>query len=382
MKIVGLMSGTSHDGVDSALVEIDSPSEEPDNIHVRLINHVHISYPASLRNEIRQAFSGDTGLLCRLNFRLGEVFAHTVLALLERSGLRPCDIDAVASHGQTVYHIPPVRKSRKGRITGSTFQIGEGAVIAELTGILTITDFRTADMAAGGNGAPLVPLTDYLLFRKPGEVIAILNIGGIANVTIVKERKEDTVAYDIGPGNALIDEAILYVSRGKKSFDKNGDLARSGKVADILLHELKKHPYLRKRPPKSTGRESFGAEMVRDIFRRYRNLPHQDIVATLTYFTATVIHKEIVKYKPYELIISGGGVFNRYLVETIEKMLGPEGIKVSSIEAYGFHPQAKEAVSFAILGYRTLNHLPGNIPAVTGASREVILGKISRPAKR
>ncbi|MBI5407556.1 MAG: anhydro-N-acetylmuramic acid kinase [Nitrospirae bacterium] len=421
VRIIGLMSGTSHDGVDVALVEInealDQVSCHPelgsgsqnqeilkqvqnDNLRVvRLLHHLHLPYRKPLRDEIRQAFNGSTELICRLNFKLGEVFAGAVLSLLKAAGFRPEDIDAIASHGQTLYHIPPASlppfsKGGRGGLravtkTGSTLQIGEAAVIAERTGILTISDFRTADMAAGGQGAPLVPLADYLLFRKPGQVRAVLNIGGIANVTIVREKMEDTIAFDIGPGNSLIDEAMKLYSEGKRSYDRNGSFARSGKPIKRLLDKLLSHPYFRKDPPKSTGRETFGAQMVKkgtDLFSgtvpENKSVPSprpHDIVATLTYLTAITIHNAIIQFKPDEVILTGGGVHNKFLVELIHSMFKNEGVAINEISLYGIPPQAKEAVSFAILGYQTLNHRPGNIPSVTGARHNVVLGKVTLP---
>lgn len=408
-RIIGLMSGTSHDGVDAALVEITTspapalfpphPSLSPGGRGVRrggpeiirLLHHLHVPYSKSLRDEIRQAFTGDTGLICRLNFRLGEVFAGSVLSLLEQTGLRPGDISAVASHGQTLCHIPPLSKSNpavsssgKGGLKtpgrmGATLQIGEAAVIAERTGILTISDFRTADMAAGGQGAPLVPMADYFLFNRKGKVRALLNIGGIANVTVVRERMEETVAFDTGPGNSLIDEAMRLSSAGKRSYDKDGSFARGGMPIKKLLDELLSHPYFRKRPPKSTGRETFGEGMVRNIFLRYRGTRSRDIVATLTHLTAMTIHDATVKFRPDEIILSGGGVKNRFLVELMKGMFTEEGITVNNISAYGIPPEAREAMSFAILGYQILNRRPGNIPSATGARHEAILGKIALP---
>ncbi len=215
-RIIGLMSGTSHDGVDAALVEImpdgttgnnaSTESNDPE-ISIELIKHLHRSFSKVLKEEIQEAFTGNTEHICRLNFKLGEVFAKSVLSLLEVSEFSPKDIDAIASHGQTIYHIPP-SGSPSRRKSGSTLQIGEASVIAERTGIMTISDFRTRDMAAGGHGAPLVPLADYLLFRKKGLKRAVLNIGGIANVTLVEERIDSTIAFDTGPGNSLIDESI------------------------------------------------------------------------------------------------------------------------------------------------------------------------------
>lgn len=392
------MSGTSHDGVDAALVEIRYPSETPlphsltkedENpvshpefisvyqtcgIIVKLIRHIHIPYRKHLREEIRSALNGNTELICRLNFKLGEIFAAAVLSLLRKSGLKPQDIDAIASHGQTIYHIPP-----SGKRQGSTLQIGEASVIAERTGILTISDFRTADMAAGGQGAPLVPMADYLLFRESGKIKAMLNIGGIANVTIVRDRMDDTVAFDTGPGNSLIDEAMMSISNGKKTFDKNGSFARSGRPVPRLLNELLSHPYFRKRPPKSTGRETFGAGMIKDILKRYKMIERRDIVSTLTHLTARTIYDSIIKFRPDELILTGGGVNNRFLNGLISDYFKKYDIRLSDITACGIPSQAKEAMSFAILGYLSLNRKAGNIPSVTGATHGVILGKITCP---
>lgn len=373
-RIIGLMSGTSHDGVDAALVEIvNTSAASSGEIEIKLINHIHSPYSKPLRNEIRNAFNGKTELICRLNFTLGGVFSKAVLSLLKKTGFKPDDIAAIASHGQTIHHIPP-----SGRKSGSTLQIGEASVIAERTGILTISDFRTADMAAGGQGAPLVPMADYLLFREEGIVKAVLNIGGIANVTIVRNRLNNTVAFDTGPGNSLIDEAMRLISKGQKAFDKNGTFARSGRPVPKLLKELLTHPYFKKKPPKSTGRETFGAGMAADIFKRYKTSEHQDIVSTLTHLTSMTIYDSIIKYSPDEIILTGGGIHNKFLMELIKDSFKHDVRKISEISAYGIPPQAKEAISFAILGYLTLNNKPGNIPSVTGAGHSVILGKFRR----
>ncbi len=386
-KIIGLMSGTSHDGVDAALIEImpgsnSTTSASIDNIDskisCKLIKHLHRPFSKALREEIQEAFTGNTEHICRLNFKLGEVFAKSVLSLLDVSGLSPKDIDAIASHGQTIYHIPP-SGSPSRRKSGSTLQIGEASVIAERTGIMTISDFRTRDMAAGGHGAPLVPLADYLLFSKKGLKRAVLNIGGIANVTLVEERIDSTIAFDTGPGNSLIDESIRYYSSGRLSFDSNGSVAESGRPDKELLKELLRHPYLRKRPPKTTGREVFGVEMVKDIFSRYGKLAIKDIIATLTHFTATSIYRAIIPYGPDEVIVTGGGTKNRFLMKLVHGMFGAKEITVNNISKYGIPPEAKEAVSFALLGYQTLNLQPGNLPSATGAHSKVILGKITLP---
>src|SRR3989304_2117504 len=362
-RIIGLMSGTSHDGVDAALVEIRPSAiriDKPLTDHqlagenkasgipaVKFIKHIHVHYPESLREEIRIAFTGTTEHICRLNFKLGEVFARTVLLLLKSTGLKPEDITAIASHGQTIYHIPP-----SGKKGGSTLQISEASVIAERTGIITISDFRTADMAAGGQGAPLVPLADYIIFKKSGRVRSILNIGGIANVTIIKKKMDDTIAFDTGPGNSLIDEVMRILFKGEKLYDKDGSFARSGRPVKGLLDELLTHPYFRKRPPK------------------------------LTELTSITVYNAIIKFRPDEVILTGGGSKNKFLAGLITDKFKKNKVAVNNISIYGIPPQAKEAVSFAILGYQTLNRRPGNITSATGARHKAILGKTIFMTKR
>ncbi|MBF0567890.1 MAG: anhydro-N-acetylmuramic acid kinase [Nitrospirae bacterium] len=368
--IVGLMSGTSHDGVDAALVEIKDTDSS--HIKVRVIRHLHMPYDKKLRDAVRQAFTGDTQHICRLNFTLGEVFSKAALKVMALAGVDPKDIDCIASHGQTICHVPP-----NGKGGGSTLQIGESAVIAERTGIVTVSGFRTKDMAAGGEGAPLVPLADYLLFKKSGSTRAVLNIGGIANVTIIGERQQDTIAFDTGPGNALMDEAVRIFSNGKQTFDKNGSMAKKGRLNETLLTELLSHPYYKRRPPKSTGRELFGTRMAEDIVARWSSLPPEDILSTLAHLTARTIFKSITPYKPDELIAAGGGSKNLFLMGLLRELL--RGIELRNIGEYGIEAEAREAVCFAILGMRTLRCMPGNLPSATGAAREVVLGKITLP---
>lgn len=377
-RIIGLMSGTSHDGVDAALVEIkgaiSTSGVNACGLNVKLLCHHHLTYNRGLREDIRSVFKGGTEEICRLNFKLGEVFAEAVLKVLSLSQLNAGEVDAVASHGQTVCHIPP-----EGRKRGATLQIGEASVIAEQTGVLTISDFRTRDMAAGGNGAPLVPVADYILFGEEGHSRAVLNIGGIANVTIIRGSMDRTIAFDTGPGNSLIDEAVRLSTGGRRSFDRGGSIASSGRPHRRLLNELLAHPFLKKRPPKSTGREVFGTGMVRDIFRRCRGLPPEDIISTLTHLTIISIVRSITPHRPEEVILTGGGVKNRFMTEGIRKALEDKGINVTTISEYGIPPEAKEAISFAILGYLTLMRKPGNLPSATGAGHGVILGKITLP---
>lgn len=374
LTIIGLMSGTSHDGVDAAITVIRQLSiADPNRIDVELLRHLHVPYFKSLQDEIRQAFNGNTELLCRLNFKLGEVFSRAVLSVLQAANISPNDVDAIASHGQTIYHIPPFRKKM-----GSTLQIGEPAVIAERTGILTISNFRTRDMAAGGQGAPLVPITDYLLFHKKGKKTAVLNIGGIANVTILREGVDDITAFDIGPGNSLIDDAVRAYD-SNLAFDKNGDIAKSGKPIEKLFNELLSHRYFKKKPPKSTGREIFGKAMVEDILKKYAGHAFVDIISTLTHITAITIYNALLPFAPNEIILTGGGVKNKFMIELINNLFSAKDIAVKNVSEYGIPYNAKEAVSFAILGYLTLKHKPANLKSVTGAGRRVILGNMTLP---
>lgn len=391
MRIIGLMSGTSHDGVDLALADITdgrdrvffrswSRSSLPvrdrgiENISIRLLKHLSLPYPSRLRKEISLAFVGDTRRVCKLDFSLGEFFADGILAFLEKEGLTPSEIDAVSSHGQTIHHIPPAR----GRM-GATLQIGSPAVIAEKTGILTVSDFRSRDMAAGGEGAPLVPVTDYLLFRKRGLRRGILNIGGIANLTVLGKDLHETIAFDTGPGNALIDEAVKTLSRGRMSFDRDGRLAEGGRVVEPLLDNLRKHRYFRKRPPKSTGRELFGRRMIEEILEAWRGIDRADLIRTLSELTVWSVTEAITRYRPDEMILTGGGVRNGFLVRRITEELSVRGISSRLIDSLGMPAEAKEALSFAVLGYLTFTGRAGNLPSVTGAEGTRLLGCITFP---
>ncbi len=370
--ILGLMSGTSHDAVDAALVEIKGKREK---MRARLIHHYHHPFTNAIRNKIKASFSGPTRLICSLNFELAEVFSEAAILCLKESGIKPSEVDAIASHGQTIYHMPP----EKGRM-GSTLQIGSASVIAERTGILVVSNFRNRDMAAQGEGAPLVPYADYLLFHKKGKNMAIQNIGGIANVTLVTEAMEDVIAFDTGPGNSLIDEAVKVLTNGRLSMDVDGRLAYRGELNKGLLDELLSHPYLRKQPPKSTGREVFGQATVADITRRYHRAKKEDIIKTLTVFTARSIYDAyrrfiFPKVIPDEVVLCGGGSKNPFLTGVLTDIFKP--IPIRPIEAFGIPSSAKEAMCFAILANETLSGIPCNLPQVTGAERQVILGDIT-----
>lgn len=368
--ILGLMSGTSYDGVDAALVKISGSASET---KVKLLCHCHILYPSVFRDRIASLSSGRSSDICRMNFEIGEFFAKAAVACIEKSGSKIGAVDAIASHGQTICHIPP-QSNRKG----STLQIGESSVIAQRTGLPVISDFRTADMAQDGHGAPLVPYADYILFRGR-YTQAVQNIGGIANVTIVTPNMEDVIAFDTGPGNCLINEAMNLLF--KKPFDKNGRIAKTGKVEEGILKELLSHPYFSKRPPKSTGRELFGRDLLTRVISRKRMRP-EDLIATLTHFTAHSIKSAydrfiLREYKIQEVILAGGGSKNPYLVGLLKDLFTPLEIRPS--DDYGIPSQAKEAISFAILANETLSGHPSNLPRVTGAAKGVILGKLTLP---
>lgn len=367
--IIGLMSGTSHDGVDAALVKITGSGI---NSKIKLVCHKHMPYPASFRHRIASLTDSKISDICRINFELGDYFAKAALYCAEQAGVKFTAIDAIASHGQTICHIPPELNRR-----GATLQIGESSVIARKTGLPVVSDFRVADMARGGHGAPLVPYADYIFFNKKGRVSAVQNIGGIANVTVVTPEIEDVFAFDTGPGNCLINDAMNLFF--KKPYDKNGSVAKSGKVDGDILKVLCSHPYLSKKPPKSTGRELFGKDLLQGLLSRKRIMP-EDLIATLTHFTAYSIKNAYdrfipSKYKIHEIIISGGGSKNVCLVSLLKDLFKPVAIKLSDV--YGIPSPAKEAMSFAILANETLSGNPSNLPNVTGASGKSVLGKIT-----
>ena len=369
--IIGLMSGTSHDGVDAALVKATGSGL---NTKIKLLCHRHITYPSVFRSRISSLFDGKASDICRMNFEIGDFFAKAAIACASEAGVRLSSIDAIASHGQTIYHIPPELNRR-----GSTLQIGESSVIAQKTGLPVVSDFRSADMAQNGNGAPLVPYADYILFRKKGRVRALQNIGGIANVTVVTPDIEDVIAFDTGPGNCLINEAMCMLF--KKPYDKSGLIAGTGKVDESILKEFLGHPYFSKKPPKSTGRELFGKSFIQNIISRKRIRP-EDLIATLTHFTALSIKSAydrfiFKKFEINEIIFSGGGSKNLYLLNLLKMIFTPVEIRLS--DDYGILSSAKEAISFALLANETLSGNPSNLPKVTGASKKVILGKITLP---
>lgn len=378
-RIVGLMSGTSLDGVDAALIEVDGgippaawrqlafftrPYHPPERKRIADLLGQQISLPA----------------LTAANAWLGEVFAEAALAVIAQAGLTPDTVDAVASHGQTVWHLPPTKHQ-----PGATLQLGEPCVIAERTGVLTVADFRPRDMAAGGQGAPLVPFADYLLFRSETRAVAMLNIGGIANITYLPRgcRPEQVIAFDTGPGNMLIDGLVALITGGQRTYDADGQRAARGTVNEHVLQAcLMDHAYFTQPPPKSTGRELFGREYAERLFnlRNTPSFPQQDdLIATATAFTAESIARAVRDFVlPHgavdEIILGGGGSRNPTLCAMLAERLS--GIPLVTHEAYGISSDAKEAIAFALLGHATLCGIPANLPSVTGARRSVVLGKI------
>jgi N-acetylmuramic acid 6-phosphate etherase len=375
MIVLGMISGTSADGIDAVIAEITGA---PPALQWHLIKHHHTEFAPNLRAEILACVRPEHGTvdrLCALNFRLGEAFARAALDAIAAANLQTEQVDLIGSHGQTLWHIPTGPDA-------STLQFGEAAIIAERTGITTISNFRTRDMAAGGQGAPLVPYLDVLLFTHPTLTRAAQNIGGIGNVTYIPPlaNQYSPLAFDTGPGNVLIDYAAQRATNGAWTFDRDGTLAAQGRVDDTLLHELLQEPYLHQPPPKTTGRELFGAQFGARVWERAqaRGLREHDIVATLTAFTAYSIahaYRDFLPTFPNEVIVSGGGARNTTLMRLLRELLAPA--RVMPIDEFGIPSEAKEALAFAVLAYETFHQRPGNLPVATGARRAVVLGDIT-----
>ncbi len=380
MKVIGLISGTSSDGVDAALVDIQ---KRRGRVQIDLIAFEVYPYPKSLPRQLIDLASGlpqSVANVCHLNFYVGELFAEAARRIARKGRIPLSKVDLIGSHGQTVHHLP-VPKREGSRAIRSTLQIGEPSIIAERTGVTTVADFRPRDMAAGGEGAPLTPYLHHHLLSDPKRSRAVVNIGGISNVTYLKAGApiEKTIAFDMGPGNMLIDGLVRTLTG--KEFDEGGKMARRGKVDAPLLSNLMRHPFIRRKPPKSTGREIFGATAVASVLQstRMRRLPPEDLIATATDFTASAISENIRRFilkrgGLHEVIVGGGGVRNPVLMERLAELLAP--IPVQPFEALGHESRAIEAMTFALLAYQTFRGRPTNIPFVTGARRPVVLGKI------
>ena len=380
-KVIGLMSGTSVDGVDAALVEIQGHGLET---QVELLAFHSHPFEAGVRDRIFDLFQPETSRvdeICQMNFLIGEVFADAVLSVIHEARLEARAIDLIGSHGQTVYHLPP---QIEAQYVPSTLQLGEPAVIAHRTGIPTIANFRVADLAAGGQGAPLVPYVDFLLFRQADRTIALQNIGGISNVTLIPAGAagSDVLASDTGPGNMIIDSVMEILTDGAERYDDAGQFASQGNVCKSLLREWLQHPFVSARPPKTTGREAFGRQFAHQALEhaQNQNVGPKDLVATLTVFTAETIfdyYRQFLfpHYSVDEIYISGGGSHNLTLMGHLETLFQP--IPLLPIDSIGVSSDAKEAVAFAILANEAVHGHPTNLPQVTGASQPMVLGTLS-----
>jgi anhydro-N-acetylmuramic acid kinase len=382
MTVAGIMSGTSADGIDVAVVRIAPGKLRPG---LKLIAHEGFAFPASLRRAVLAAMNAaeiSTAELARLHWRLGLAYAEAISATVKRHAVK---LDLIGCHGQTLYH-QPCAESYAGRRFGCTWQLGEAAVIAAAVSVPVVSNFRPADMMAGGQGAPLVPLLDYVLFadRKRGRVLQ--NIGGIANLTAVPAgaKPDAVIAFDTGPGNMVID-ALAQQLFGKR-FDRNGGIAARGIVLGPVLAEALSNPYFKLKPPRTTGREQFGRAYAADFLvecRRHSNRP-EDALATATALTAETI---VQSYKNFarrrmrgcgvDYIVSGGGARNATLMAMLAARLEPMGCELAASEEFGLPAEAKEAAAFALLAWQTWHHLPGNVPRATGAARLAILGQVT-----
>lgn len=379
--VIGFMSGTSADGIDAVLAEIYGHGTAT---RVKQRDFVFIPFAPEVRAEILRLASGGSAAaadFCRMNFLLGELYCEAGRELCRHAGVSKADIDLIGNHGQTFWHIPNEEEYLGHRLR-STLQLGEDAMLAEEFSCPVIGDFRVRDMAAGGLGAPLVPYTEFLLYRSETEHTALQNIGGIGNITLLPAgcALSDVTAFDTGPGNMLIDAAIARITNGEKRYDANGAMAASGRVSEALLAQLMRDPYLSRRPPKTTGREHYGAAFVDGIFAaaNERKLSAADILATVTDFTAQTIAAAIRDFcavRPARLIVGGGGSRNSTLMADIAAAL-PD-VRVLTNEDLGFDGDAKEAVAFAVLANEAIFARCSNAPGATGARHGAVLGKIT-----
>jgi len=377
--VAGVMSGTSADGIDVALLRILGRGF---NLRLQLLAHEHFNYPKAVREAVLQAMNSmqaSVADLSRLNFLLGELYAGAIQNTCQRGGIEKLDL--IGCHGQTIYHQGDP-SAHLGKNIACTWQTGEGAIIAERLRVPVVSDFRPADMAAGGKGAPLVPFLDYVLFRDRRVGRIVQNLGGIANLTAIpaNAKPEDVIAFDTGPGNMVIDQLtqLLY----KRPYDRNGNIAATGHILEPVLEETLRNPFFRRRPPKTAGREEFGREFVKQFLKRCGKAAKPDIIATATALTGISIAgvlKNLVRtkgaYRDY--IVSGGGVFNQSLMSMLETTASAIGLTLRHTDDFGIPSQAKEAVAFAVLAYQTWHRQPSNIPTATGANRAAVLGKIS-----
>ncbi len=379
--IAGLMSGTSLDGIDAVLLRVRGTGSATT---FRQLAFLTLPFPRGVRRLLLKNSDPETSRvddIARLNVLLASLYADAVRAVARRAGVPPSRINLIGSHGQTIHHLPrPVVLA--GKTIRATLQIGDPSALATLTGIPTVGDFRVADMAAGGQGAPLVPYVDWMLFRSNSVNRLLLNIGGIANITVLPKRcpVDSVIAFDTGPGNMVVD-TLMHEFYGK-AFDRGGATASRGAVALELFDLMRTHPYLKAGPPKSTGREEFGGAFVHSILARASGYDREDIVATAAQFTAYAVYDAYQRFvrkrmNVDEVIVSGGGARNRFFLDELQRYFLPAKVRI--VDEFGMSADAKEAICFALLANETLAGHPGNIPRVTGARRRVILGKVCVP---
>lgn len=382
--VVGLMSGTSVDGVDVVLTHIQGCGTKTKIKKLGFDTH---PFPPKMREMIirnAELNAGNVTDICKLNFLIARVYVNAIKSLCKKIKFPIKKIDLIGSHGQTIHHLPQKEKLF-GYDTSSTLQIGDPSVIAKLTRILTVGDFRVGDMALGGQGAPLVPFFDYIIFHSNKKNRVLLNIGGISNLTLLNKnwkKVEDVIAFDTGPGNMLID----YLSKQyfNKDYDKDGKIAKQGSFVNEVFMFLKKNDtFIEQRPPKSTGREHYGKKFLSLLLKKFNYIQPQDMIRTVTKFTAYCVYRNYEKFianktKIDELILSGGGAKNLQLVEDLKEYFG-KSVMLKNIEELGISSDEKEAICFAVLANETISGNETNIPRVTGASRKTILGKICLP---
>jgi anhydro-N-acetylmuramic acid kinase len=384
-RVLGLISGTSADGVTAVIADFTGTGVKAT---IDIGSYRTYPYLGALREEVFSLFDPRTSSVdrvCLMNFVLGEFFADCALRLISEEGLSPGEVDLIGSHGQTIYHIPETR-TVSGIATRSTLQIGEPVVIAERTGIPTIADFRKADIAAGGEGAPLTPYLDYVLHGGSGRSLVLQNIGGIANLTHIPAgaSPDDVVAFDTGPGNMIIDAIVKLGTGGRLNFDVDGALASEGEVSEELLARLLSHPYYARRPPKTTGREAFGEQYARSVMSEGEalGLGLEDLVATVSALTVESIARAYEKFLEGGIdgvYVSGGGAMNPHLMESLRARMEP--LPVMRSEGLGVPSEAKEALLMALLANEHVMGTPSNLPRATGAGRAVVLGSL-HPSSR
>jgi len=382
MIVAGVMSGTSADGINVALVRITSSRSRAGTPGLHFLAHAEYPYPKHVRRAVLAAMNSTNANvpnLARLNFLLAELYSDAVLATQRRFHLKA---ELVGCHGQTLYHQGEVAPFL-GRRLAATWQTGEGAFVAARVGVPVVSDFRPADMAAGGKGAPLVPFLDFLLYHDSRVGRIVQNIGGIANLTAIpaSASPNSVVAFDTGPGNMLID-AVTERLFGK-AFDRDGRIAGSGVVLDPVISDVMRGAFFRRKPPKTAGREEFGREFAQNFVRRCGRVDKRDIVSTATALTARSIADALRRFvinrtgTYRDFIVSGGGASNPTLMAMLANELRPLGLQIRTSDEFGLPSEAKEAAAFALLAFHTWNRKPSNVPSATGAKRPAILGKIS-----